>query len=149
MTIAVACILLAALILGAYVLACLAWRQWSAGRVMIVVGFIAIIAGLGFAAERLLGLPKPVEIELRATGEATLVSWTMQEGVAIWVWVTYPGDPEPMSYRLPWESSQAQQLYEATSRAEQMGTGTMIDLAGPPGEPMAWPEPQPPTPPKQ
>ena len=149
MTSALAIFTLSALLSGGFAILCMRAGQSAVGRVAIVGVLLALLGVMAVAGSELLGRPKPYAIELHRSPDATLIAWTYREGVAIWVWAQVPGDVEPRSYRLPWSERGAEERGQATDEAGRDGTGRVIlRMDYPPGEPMAYAEPQPPNPPK-
>ncbi len=57
----------------------------------------------------LLGAPKPLHLEWRHDGieEATVLGASIREDQGIYLWLQFDGDPEPQSYKLPWNRDQA------------------------------------------
>lgn len=132
---------------------------WAPRRVTVRAGALAaalLFVPLSYASlASLLARPKPVSLEwLRgATAEAQVLGSSLQEGVAIFVWLQLPDSPEPLAYRLPWNLETAKQLQKAQREAEAKGTGLAMRLPFEPSletrEPKFYPLPQPALPPKQ
>ena len=83
-----------------------------------------------FSLSEMLGRPKPVATEwLRgALAEATVLGSQMQEGKAIYLWLTLEGTDEPRAYALPWSEKLARQLHGARRSAEASGTRVKMRL---------------------
>lgn len=102
----------------------------------------------------LLGKPKGISLEWarRNVPEATVLSVSMNEDHAIYVWLQFDDDPEPRAYALPWSLSRAKELQEAMEYGKAWGT--KVRMRRPFGkdigkhDPMFYAEPQPPLPPK-
>ena len=69
----------------------------------------------------LLGAPKPIHLEWRQNGveEATVLGASIREDLAIYLWLQLDGDPEPQSYKLPWNRDLALALQGALREAEE------------------------------
>ncbi len=83
-----------------------------------------------FSLSEMLGRPKPVAAEwLRgALAEATVLGSQMQQGQAIYLWLTLEGTDEPRAYALPWSEKLARQLHGARRSAEASGTRVKMRL---------------------
>ncbi len=103
----------------------------------------------------LLGRPKPANLEwaLATVPDATVLGATMRENEAIYLWLKFEGNPEPLSYALPWNLEMAKELQNAMRQAK--GSGTKVRMRNPFDrsldrvEPMFYAEPQPALPLKQ
>ena len=77
-----------------------------------------------------------------------MLSGVPVENEAIYLWLTMPGSPEPRAYVLPWSQSAAQQLQDATGKAEADGTAVEMAMPSETGldtrAPMFYAQPQPP-----
>lgn len=132
---------------------------WAPRQVTVRVAALAaaiLFVPLSYASlASLLSRPKPVSLEwLRgSTAEATVLGSSLQEGVAIFLWLQLPDSAEPLAYRLPWSLETAKQLQQARREAEAKGTGLAMRLPFEPSldtrEPKFYPLPQPALPPKQ
>lgn len=102
----------------------------------------------------LLGRPKPASMEWvkGAVPEATVLGASMREDEAIYLWLQFDGVQEPRAYVLPWSMETAKQLQRATREAEAQGAPVRMrrpfESTPDPNEPLFYPEPQPPLPPK-
>ena len=69
----------------------------------------------------LLGAPKPLHLEWRHDGieEATVLGASIREDQGIYLWLQFDGDPEPQSYKLPWNRDRALELQGALREAEE------------------------------
>ena len=70
----------------------------------------------------------------------------MRENEAIYLWLKFADNPEPLSYALPWNLEMAKELQKAMRQAE--GNGTKVRMRKPfdrgleRAEPMFYAEPQ-------
>src|SRR5262249_4630144 len=100
----------------------------------------------------LLGRPKPVRLEWRDLQEAEVLSSSVRENHAIYVWLQASPDSEPLSYALPWDIKMAQQLQTAMEEGEASGTGVQMNMSretgNAPGARLFSPLPRPPLPDK-
>jgi hypothetical protein len=137
-----------ALLLGGFIFLIL--PRTSFARRAIATGlFVVLIAIVYGGASELLGRPKPMRLEWRDAEKAEVVSAVPVENVAIYIWLTTQGSPEPRAYTLPWSQQMAQQLQDAMSKAESDGTGVEMAMpseTGSDGEPQFYAKPQPPLP---
>jgi hypothetical protein len=91
----------------------LLWRALAlaVGTALIGLAYISLVD--------LLSRPKPAAMEFSYLDveefEVVYADWT--EGVAIYLLVRIPDEPEPRFYRLPWKVSLAEQLQEAMQEA--------------------------------
>lgn len=109
--------------------AILATRSWKAGGVQI--GLYALFLPAAYLSlTMLLGNAKPVWLEITAprVDEAYVIGSQIEEGKGIYVYMRLPGDTAPMSYKLPWNKQQAEQLAKAQAEAGKNGTGVAIRL---------------------
>ena len=140
-----------ALLLGAFIFVILP-HAGVARRTLSVGIFLILIAVVYGGASELLGRPKPLGLEWRDVAKAQVLSGVPVENEAIYLWLTVPGSPEPRAYVLPWSQYAAQQLQDATGKAE--ADGTAVEMAMPSdggldtGQPMFYAQPQPPLPAK-
>ncbi|MFQ5994101.1 MAG: hypothetical protein ACE5K1_03325 [Acidiferrobacterales bacterium] len=101
----------------------------------------------------LLSQPKPIGLEWRRieVNEATVLSSSLDEGKAIYLWLAVPGVVEPRAYALPWDRKLAQNLHRAQQDAEGNGTPVRIKFPFAKSEAdrrMFYAVPQPKRPPK-
>ena len=141
-----------ALLLGAFIFLILP-HAGVARRILSVGIFLVLIGVVYIGASELLGRPKPLGLEWRDVEKAQVLSGVAVENEAIYLWLTVPGSPEPRAYVLPWSQNAAQQLQDATGKAE--ADGTAVEMAMPSdrggldtGQPMFYAQPQPPLPAK-
>ncbi len=119
------------------------WLKLSA---LVLSGLLMATAFSGLVS--LLGRPKPVNLEwaLASVPDATVLSATMRENEAIYLWLKFEDNPEPQSYALPWNLEKAKELQKAMRQAE--GSGTKVRMRKPfdrsldRHEPMFYAEPQ-------
>ena len=90
-------------------------------RVAVVVAYPVLLAGLAAGGSDVLGRPKPVWAELRNVETATIVASYWHEGEAIWLWLTWPGQDEPVAYRLPWSVETADRIERAQGQGDSVG----------------------------
>ena len=111
-----------ALLLGTFIFLVLpCGRRWQ--RAAAASLFLVLIVVVYGGSLELLGRPKPLRLELRQQAEtAKVIAATMREGVAIYVWLEFPGSDEPRAYTLPWNMQMAQQLQNATQEGQANGT---------------------------
>ena len=76
---------------------------------------------------RLMTGPKPHYLEVK-TGETALLAHSWVEGEAIYLWVRWPGDAEPRSYRLPWSEETAEQIEQAQEELQRDGGETIVEF---------------------
>lgn len=120
------------------------WLKLSA---LALSGLLMVTAYTGLV--NLLGRPKPANLEwaLATVPDATVLGATMRENEAIYLWLKFEDNPEPLSYALPWNLEQAKELQKAMRKAE--GSGTKVRMRKPfarsldRAEPMFYAEPQP------
>jgi hypothetical protein len=138
-----------ALLLGAFIFVILP-HAGVARRTLSVGIFLALIAVVYIGASELLGRPKPLGLEWRDVAKAQVLSGVPVENEAIYLWLTVPGSPEPRAYVLPWSQNAAQQLQDATGKAEADGTAVEMTMPSDTGldtrAPMFYALPQPPLP---
>ena len=89
---------------------------WRAGALVIGTALIALAY---VSLIDLLSKPKPTEMEFSYHDveefEVVYADWT--EGVAIYLLLRVPNEPEPRFYRLPWKISLAEELQQAMQEA--------------------------------
>lgn len=95
------------------------WVRCSA----IVVAALFIPAAYASLSD-LLSRPKPVSLEWmhRNAPEAAVLSAQIREKKGIYLWLQFPGAPEPRAYVLPYDLETAKRLYQAQAKAKQNGT---------------------------
>src|SRR3546814_17064488 len=109
-----------ALLLGAYVF--LVLPRARVEQRVVSVGVFLILIGLVYGgATELLSRPKPLRLEWRDAGKAEVVSAMPIEDEAIYLWLSMPDESEPRAYVLPWSRDVAQQIQDATNKAEARG----------------------------
>ena len=140
-----------ALLLGILIFAVLPrGRIWQ--RTVAATAYVLLVAIVYGGSIDLLGRPKPVRLEWRDLQEAEVLSSSVRENHAIYVWLQASPDSEPLSYALPWDIKMAQQLQTAMEEGEASGTGVQMNMSRETGndtrEPMFYALPQPPLPDK-
>ncbi len=124
--------LFAVLVGLAFILANIA--VWAPRRLRVRLGALITAAVFlptaYFSLSEMLGRPKPVAAEwLRgALAEATVLGSQMQEGKAIYLWLTLEGTDEPRAYSLPWNEQAARQLQGAQRSAKSNGSHVRMRL---------------------
>lgn len=96
---------------------------WAPRRLAVRVAAVAITAlllpltYLQFA--ELLSRPKPMTFEWyeKSTDKAVLISVSLHEGEAIYLWLRLAGSFEPRAYKVPWNLKIAEQLEDAIDDA--------------------------------
>jgi len=76
----------------------------------------------------LLGRPKPVHYETLSVSEATVISAIIDEGDAIYLWLSLPGETEPIAYQIGFTYEIAEQLQQATRDARNRRTKLKVRL---------------------
>jgi len=111
-----------ALLLGTFIFLVLPrGRLWQ--RATSATLFLVLIAVVYGGSIELLSRPKPLRLELwQQADKAKVISATMREGEAIYVWLQFPGADEPRAYALPWNIQMAQQLHSAMQEGQANGT---------------------------
>lgn len=112
--------LAAVLVLGSFTFLNLPPGRW---RITATVIFIALAAMVFPGSAELLGRPKPAMLEWRKLAGSEIIGIVPVEGQAIFLWVLRDG--EPMTYVMPWNTSDAQELQDEFRRM-QMAGGTLI-----------------------
>jgi hypothetical protein len=120
------------LLLGAYVYLVLPRGTWRA----VAVGVFVILTVTIFAgAFEGMGLAKPIRLEWRKLAGSQIIAFVPVENVAIYLWIVRNG--EPVVYRLPWSTKEAQELQDGLKEMREGGgmleLGAAID--GTPGAP--------------
>jgi hypothetical protein len=84
------------------------------------------VAYLQFA--ELLSRPKPMTFEWyeRTTARADLISVSLHEGKAIYLWLRLEGSDVPRSYVVPWNLKIAEQLEDAVDEAIRRGSTIVL-----------------------
>lgn len=110
-----------ALLLGTFIFLVLPrGRLWQ--RATSATLFLVLIAVVYGGSIELLSRPKPLRLELwQQADKAKVLSATMREGEAIYVWLQFPGADEPRAYTLPWDMKMAQQLQNAMQEGQANG----------------------------
>ena len=81
-------------------------------------------------AVEVLSKPKPVNFEwYEATvQQAALLGVSLDDGVAIYLWLQLPDSIEPRNYKLPWNNRLAEKLEDAVDDAVQRNAGIVIKM---------------------
>jgi hypothetical protein len=98
-------------------------RRRLALRVMATVLSAILVSLFGASIVELLGRPKPVRLEWveRQGADADVLGSRLVEGKAIYLWLGFPGEPEPRAYVLPWNPETAKELQKAIEEAAKDG----------------------------
>jgi hypothetical protein len=105
---------------------------WSPRRLWLKLSALVVAAlfiPLGYTSlSELMSRPKPVALEWlrRELPEATLLSASLQENQAIYLWLKVPEIDEPRAYTLPWSRSLAEQLQRARREAKKNRNGVRV-----------------------
>lgn len=119
----------AALVVGIFAYACIPPHSPSWRRV-VAFGFPLVLVAIVGTSTELTARPKPIEAEWRVVPKAELLAWTWIEGEAIYVWLLWPGNPEPRAYVLPWSQDTAEALQGATEKSAE-GGGEGVEIEAP------------------
>lgn len=118
-------------------------RFMAAGLFFAALLFIPVVEGLT------LSRPLPLDRAWWFSGEAEVLSFQLQENVAIYLWIVLEGDPQPRYFSFPWDKVLAQGLLDAQEQGKGEGNPR---LTIPPYEPsletrrpIPYPAPQPKT----
>jgi hypothetical protein len=106
-----------------------AWAWWHKPTWISVAGFVPLIVFIFLTGGEIVGTPKPLVFEWRATegDEVEIIAFRLREGVAIYLWVEGIGNA-PRAYTLPWNDDNARSLHEATREANRMGRTVIGNL---------------------
>ena len=131
---------------------------WSHHAVRAKVGALALgaaLMGAGYVGfTELMGQPKPAQLEwLRsASSQGKLLASEIREGEAIYIWVRFDDNAEPVAYKVPWSQETAKRLHEASREGHERGTDVRLRWGGKDEsdstEMIFYAEPQPSLPPK-
>jgi hypothetical protein len=139
----------AAVVIAAALASIAVWtprKLWLKLSALALSGLLMATAYSGLV--NLLGRPKPANLEwvLATVPDATVLGATMREREAIYLWLKFEDNPEPLSYALPWNLEMAKELQKAMRQAK--GNGTKVRMRKPfdrsleRAEPMFYAEPQ-------
>lgn len=125
------------LLSGVFAWAGLRYSRGLAATLTAPMLLLSIISGV-VVMKDLWGTCMPEKLELRR-GEATLLKHHWREGQAIWMWVEWPEDKEPMCYMYPWSNEKADEIQAAVDKQagddREEGTEVMVEFnGGSPGE---------------
>lgn len=99
------------------------WSRMNAGvRTASLVGFLLLAIAAYPAMFEVLGWPKPLSVSWRLDGETTVLSYKLDPGEAIYLYID--GDPEPRSVVMGWSEETAEKLYKAGRRSRGGGDKT-------------------------
>lgn len=74
-----------------------AWMMLSAALLWLLLGF--------FPMAEMAGRPKPSDLEMFRSGEALIHDTIIVHGRAVYVWASWIGEAEPLSYSFAWSKS--------------------------------------------
>jgi hypothetical protein len=131
---------------------------WAPRRLLVKGTALAtsiLFLPLGYAGlVDLLSKPKPVDMEwwVSDAAEAEVLASHLVEGEGIYLWLQLPEVAEPRAYVLPWDRAAAEELQQASRKAEEQGGGVQMRLPFEPSlddrEHKFYARPQPALPPK-
>ena len=107
---------------------------WSRRRRAMKVAALAVVVALlptGYLAlVELLSRPKPMALEWSppTKEDSTVLASQLQEGEAIYLWVTRHDSPEPRAYALPWDEELARELHESRRKAQREGGAVRVRM---------------------
>ncbi len=88
-------------------------------RTASVMGFLLIALASYPAMFEVLGWPKPLPASWRLDGETTVLSYKLDPGEAIYLYID--GDPEPRSVVVVWSDQTAEKLHKAGQESRRQG----------------------------
>ena len=106
---------------------------WSRKRLAVRVGAVAALLALVVmnysALVNLLGRPQPVEHDSLESfeGEAIVLATSIDEGLAIYLWLRHPNIRQPRYYRLPWDQEAAIALKKALDQSMRNNSTVMMN----------------------
>lgn len=129
---------------------------WNGVRGRLAVGaslFCLLLLALPAAFLESTGTPKPYGMEWRALDEARVLSVSLDEPRAIYVWAKLESDPQPRAYVLPWSTKTADRAQKMMAQAQTSGNNVMLRVRAGDGsdsteDAMFHPEPRRASPPK-
>ena len=88
-------------------------------RLIATIAALLFLPVIYFQFTELLSKPKPVAFEWyeRNQGKAEVLSMSLDEGKAIYLWLRLPDSREPRAYVAPWNVKMAEKLEEALEEA--------------------------------
>lgn len=97
-------------------------------RTLVVALFIAMLPVSYVAYSDLIGRPKPIAVEWVRSNieEAKVIGYVLLEDQGIYLYLGIPGDKEPMSYKLPWDTKTAEKIQKAGEAARKQDTDLMV-----------------------
>lgn len=113
-------------ILFALLLGLLLWLQLPRARFpwLTLAAYLTLAAVAYAGAIEAASRPKPVWLEWREVRDAPVLGATIEEGLAIHVWLALPDGPR--AFTLPWDVGTASQLSRARAKAAEAGTGVLM-----------------------
>ena len=97
-------------------------------RTFAVLALVAL-AGLNYGAlVNLLGRPQPVNSFASATidQDATVLAASIDEGLAIYLWLRHPRERQPRYYKMDWDEEAAIELKRALDQSMRNNTSVMM-----------------------
>ena len=106
---------------------------WSRRRLLVRVGAVAgllMMMALSYTAlVDLLGRPKPMAHDslVSIEGDSIVLAASIDEGLAIYLWLRHPGIRQPRYYQLPWEQEAAISLKKALTQSMRNNSTVMMN----------------------
>lgn len=88
--------------------------------------FVILIIGVWGGSVELLSQPKPIYLEWRSEKFVKVLGAKFDEGVSIYLWITYLDEDVPRSYKFPWSKEFATKLKKAFQKASKEGSGVYL-----------------------
>lgn len=88
-------------------------------RTVALVSFLLLALASYPAMFEVMGWPKPIAAAWRLDGESTVLSYKLDPGEAIYLYVD--GDPEPRSIVLAWSDEVAEKMHQAKEESRGQG----------------------------
>ena len=106
---------------------------WSRRKLAVRVGAVIallVLVGINYSAlVDLLGLPKPIKHSTmdNMEGDSTVLAASIDEGLAIYLWLRHPDIRQPRYYRLPWDQDAAIALKRAMDQSLKNQSTVMMN----------------------
>lgn len=101
-------------------------KLWvRAGAVLLLVALVSLNYN---AMMSLLGYPLPIEDFTfdSEEGDSVVLAASIDEGVAIYLWLRHPGERAPRYYKMGWDLNAAKALKSAMDQSSRDGSGVMM-----------------------
>ena len=121
---------LAFVLLGCFLAIVAIWsRRRLAVRAGAVVALLVLVGINYFALVDLLGLPKPMKHSSMEDleGDSVVLAASIDEGLAIYLWLRHPDIRQPRYYRLPWDQDAAIALKKAMDQSMRNNSTVMMN----------------------